>query len=81
MKISQKLKQIIKEYKYGKQMVKELKTYERKYCSNCSRYGWYQKGYENGQKAGLQQGHDMIEKLLKEQQVKMDKLLAHEGEE
>lgn len=61
-------------------MVKELKTYERKYCSNCSRYGWYQKGYENGQKAGLQQGHDMIEKLLKEHQSKMDKLLAYEGE-
>ena len=47
----------------------------------CSGRMLYQCGYKDGQKAGLQQGHDMIEKLLKEQQTKIDKLLAYEGEE
>lgn len=51
-------------------------------CSQiCSGRMLYQCGYEDGQKSGLQQGYDMIKKLLKEQQSKMDKLLVHEGEE
>lgn len=40
---------------------------------------WYQKGYEEGLKDGLNQGHEIIKNLLKEHQEKIDRLLAYEG--
>lgn len=41
----------------------------------------FKDGYDEGMKAGLKRGNEVLEKLLKEHQYKMDKLLAHEGEE
>lgn len=59
------------------ELEKECKDIRPKRCSGRM---LYQCGYRDGQKAGLQQGHDIIEKLLKEHQSKMDKLLTYEGE-
>ena len=41
----------------------------------------FQDGYEDGLKTGLSQANELIGKLLKEQQAKMDNLLVYEGEE
>jgi len=41
----------------------------------------FKDGYEEGLKEGLRRGNEVLEKLLKEHQYKMDKLLLLEGEE
>ena len=53
-----------------------------KKCSNNLFYQCGLKyGYEEGLKAGLSQANELVGKLLKEQQVKMDNLSVYEGEE
>lgn len=54
---------------------------DNKDCSDCSRRKWYQIGFEDGKKEGLLEANKLIKQLLKEHQIRIDAILAHEGEE